>query len=282
MFRSFPFSLVNFCLLLKIFLFWFRTPAAKINSAKITQLVSLVSQSKDIDARALLDSRENIAKKVSFRFQHNCRSDIHAITTLLPVGWLTERLIVKRVSRLVWRLYCTPSSFCKGGRERGGQVSYISFHTFYLNVSLRRKAKCLIIRRGCESTLELAFNSSERSKWRNTRKYKRYKYEDREKWMVFAEAVCIVGGNRETEKRFLRTPFVFFLVICLISCLFRSPFLDIDECKTNSHDCNANAYCYNTEGSYHCFCKPGYIRNGRSCASKFDTSWGIWVLICKA
>ena len=108
-------SLVNFCLLLKIFHFWFRTPAAKINSAKITQLVSLVSQSKDIDARALLDSRENIVKKVSFRFQHNCRSDIHASTTLLPVGWLTERLIVKRVSRLVWRLYCTPSCFCKGG-----------------------------------------------------------------------------------------------------------------------------------------------------------------------
>ena len=156
LFRSFPFSLVNFCLLLKIFHFWFRTPAAKINSAKITQLVSLVSQSKDIDARALLDSRENIAKKVSFRFQHNCRSDIHASTTLLPVGWLTERLIVKRVSRLVWRLYCTPSSFCKGGGEG---VSYISFHTFHLDVSLRR------------GLLELAFNSSERSKWRNTRKY---------------------------------------------------------------------------------------------------------------
>ena len=70
-------------------------------------------------------------------------------------------------------------------------------------------------------------------------------------------------------------PFFFFFTICLISCFFRSPFLDIDECKTNSHDCNANAYCSNTEGSYHCFCKPGYIRNGRSCASKFDTSWGI-------
>ena len=94
LFRSFPFSLVNFCLLLKIFLFWFRTPAAKINSAKITQLVSLVSQSKDIDARALLDSRANIAKKVRFRFPHKCRSDIHASTTLLPVGWLTVRLIV--------------------------------------------------------------------------------------------------------------------------------------------------------------------------------------------
>ena len=116
LFRSFPLSLslVNFCLLLKIFHFWFRTPAAKINSAKITQLVSLVSQSKDIDARALLDSKENIAKKVSFRFLHKCRSDIHASTTLLPVGWLTEPLIVKRVS-FSSTFACTPSCFCKGG-----------------------------------------------------------------------------------------------------------------------------------------------------------------------
>ena len=62
--------------------------------------------------------------------------------------------------------------------------------------------------------------------------------------MVFAEAVCIVGGNRETEKRFLRTPFFFFFTVFLILC-----FLDIDECKTNSDDCNANAYCNNTSSN---------------------------------
>ena len=39
--------------------------------------------------------------------------------------------------------------------------------------------------------------------------------------MVFAEAVRIVGGNRETEKRFLRTPFFFFFTIFLILCFFR-------------------------------------------------------------
>ena len=97
--------------------------------------------------------------------------------------------------------------------------------------------------------------------------------------MIFAEAVCIVGGNRETEKRFLRTSFFFFFTTCLSLCFFRSPFLDIDECKTNSHDCNANAYCNNTKGSYHCFCKPGYIGNGRSCTGKVETFWDLWVLI---
>ena len=47
--------------------FLFRTPAVKTFRVKIMQLVSPVSQSRDIDARALLDSKENIAKKVNYR-----------------------------------------------------------------------------------------------------------------------------------------------------------------------------------------------------------------------
>ena len=33
------------------------------------------------------------------------------------------------------------------------------------------------------------------------------------------------------------------------------------------HTCDdsARAYCINTEGSYECVCKPGYIGNGESC-----------------
>ena len=49
------------------FFFLFRTPAVKTHFVKIMQLVSPVSQSRDIDARALLDSKENIAKKVNYR-----------------------------------------------------------------------------------------------------------------------------------------------------------------------------------------------------------------------
>ena len=45
----------------------FRTPAARIHSAKIMQFVSPVSHSRDIDACALLDSREKIVKKVRFK-----------------------------------------------------------------------------------------------------------------------------------------------------------------------------------------------------------------------
>ncbi|XP_021356440.1 uncharacterized protein LOC110452321 isoform X2 [Mizuhopecten yessoensis] len=35
---------------------------------------------------------------------------------------------------------------------------------------------------------------------------------------------------------------------------------DINECLVNNGGCNANAYCYNTVGSYYCgLCKPGYV-----------------------
>ena len=54
-------------LLYYFFFFLFRTRAVKTHLVKIMQLVSPVSQSRDIDARALLDSKENIAKKVNYR-----------------------------------------------------------------------------------------------------------------------------------------------------------------------------------------------------------------------
>ena len=46
--------------------FSFRTLAVTIPCAKIMQLVSLASHLRDIDACALLDSREKVVKKVGF------------------------------------------------------------------------------------------------------------------------------------------------------------------------------------------------------------------------
>ena len=59
--------LFSFILFFSFFFFLFRTPAVKTYRVKIMQLVSPVSQSRDIDARAPLDSKENIAKKVNYR-----------------------------------------------------------------------------------------------------------------------------------------------------------------------------------------------------------------------
>ena len=46
-----------------------------------------------------------------------------------------------------------------------------------------------------------------------------------------------------------------------------SPFmlLDIDECRDESHDCDINANCTNTNGSHICTCKEGYTGKGGSC-----------------
>ena len=43
-------------------------------------------------------------------------------------------------------------------------------------------------------------------------------------------------------------------------------FLDIDECSKGSHVCHVNAGCTNTNGSYNCTCKDGFIGDGRSCS----------------
>ena len=53
-------------------------------------------------------------------------------------------------------------------------------------------------------------------------------------------------------------------------------YLDIDECATGDHNCDVNAGCVNTDGSFTCSCNAGYIGNGVSCQGKasFPVSFG--------
>ena len=67
------------------------------------------------------------------------------------------------------------------------------------------------------------------------------------------------------------------LVTILTTCLFgQNKFKiyfnyhsDSDECLNNSHNCSENATCTNTDGSFNCSCKPGYIGNGHNCSGWF-------------
>ena len=47
-------------------------------------------------------------------------------------------------------------------------------------------------------------------------------------------------------------------------------FIDIDECNDDSHECDFNANSTNTNGSYNCICKEGYIINGQSCQCRIE------------
>ena len=40
----------------------------------------------------------------------------------------------------------------------------------------------------------------------------------------------------------------------------------MDECADKTHDCDMNADCNNTLGSYECSCKDGYHGNGTNCS----------------
>ena len=44
---------------------------------------------------------------------------------------------------------------------------------------------------------------------------------------------------------------------------------DLDECATNTHSCDANAYCNNTIGSHNCTCYSGYNGTGLLCDSEY-------------
>lgn len=42
---------------------------------------------------------------------------------------------------------------------------------------------------------------------------------------------------------------------------------DINECALGEDECDDNATCSNTEGSYQCTCDPGFTGNGFNCTS---------------
>ncbi len=43
---------------------------------------------------------------------------------------------------------------------------------------------------------------------------------------------------------------------------------DIDECSIGIDNCDVNAQCSNTPGSFTCLCKPGYTGVGFNCFGK--------------
>ena len=52
------------------------------------------------------------------------------------------------------------------------------------------------------------------------------------------------------------------------SKIFNLIISDVNECSQGSHGCHANATCNNTQGSYNCTCRGGYVGSGKYCKVK--------------
>ena len=56
-----------------------------------------------------------------------------------------------------------------------------------------------------------------------------------------------------------------FLSLAQITSISLCTSTEINECSQNSHNCDGNATCTNTDGSYWCTCNLGFSGNGTSC-----------------
>ena len=58
------------------------------------------------------------------------------------------------------------------------------------------------------------------------------------------------------------------IVFLIMTKYVRNHTLDIDECTSDLHNCDNNAECEDSIGSYSCTCIPGYSGDGYICSSK--------------
>ena len=55
---------------------------------------------------------------------------------------------------------------------------------------------------------------------------------------------------------------------------------DVDECTSSgTNECDPNALCNNTEGSYACSCVSGYQGDGRNCTGEFYSHSTCFVIV---
>lgn len=72
------------------------------------------------------------------------------------------------------------------------------------------------------------------------------------------------------EKSFVAISNIFLLYFCVP---------DVDECASDSHQCNPTQICINTEGGYTCSCTEGYWLLEGQCLGKILMWYGIWVSV---
>ena len=60
--------------------------------------------------------------------------------------------------------------------------------------------------------------------------------------------------------------YVYLTIVRRIISIFHGS--DVDECENETHNCDQNATCTDTDGSFSCTCNDGYVGDGVNCTSK--------------
>ena len=66
----------------------------------------------------------------------------------------------------------------------------------------------------------------------------------------------------------LVTGYIISLNLTPVSLQMSSVSLDVEECQDEIHNCDVNALCKNTDGSFKCTCLQGYSGDGVNCFGK--------------
>ena len=80
------------------------------------------------------------------------------------------------------------------------------------------------------------------------------------------QTINLWNSSNTTDNAVLQCLCLSFLVPAPLNLLGFFP--DIDECNAATNSCHENAWCNNTQGSFNCFCKPGYDEDGHNCTGK--------------
>ena len=60
----------------------------------------------------------------------------------------------------------------------------------------------------------------------------------------------------------------FHVVLIQLASINYGVFSDVDECQDGTHNCDSNALCNNSAGSFTCACFQGYSGSGVVCSGK--------------
>ena len=87
--------------------------------------------------------------------------------------------------------------------------------------------------------------------------------------LVVIITACVIVVTLEMDS-FVQVCAKFDTIMHIVLVFLQILLTDDNECKNGLHDCDINANCTNTIGSFECTCKDGFLGDGKTCISKIN------------